>query len=1314
MGRGLAASTFAVSRFLFHGEFMGLPPPPLLQRITSASQKLVDRGVPQDSSTRSPMPGVPGLLLSGAPSQGGFGLLPWKQHMLARHAVWACKLLGFLACDGLPLQPMQVRRRRELQAAMQAATPGRQRHLRNQLQRLQRPPHRAAWMSLTPLILLTASPYLHPAFHLLALARAKPGVSGNLPEASLPGLLRRIVAALRGLGCPADLTPELPLPVGPACSHIPVWGNPLLAMEDAQQPPAPFPQQAGAQALQWVAEWATTGFQELAAIPSLTNLSSLLHLCRVTQPAGRGGRVGSREWQRAVWGEEQVARSLAVAVRANPARCATGIFAMWARLPTGWQQEVARQAPLPAPADPQALQRVAVAMVMDRLGWLPKAPPTGRAPAPSPIPILEGATVKCFTRVLMEPATMLRAEANARFVKDALAGMWSPPPPFTSAPPLPLPSSPPATQAQGEAWLASRVPTLWKLPWLNSSKEVMWRLAVNGRITSASQKLVDRGVPQDSSTRSPMPGVPGLLLSGAPSQGGFGLLPWKQHMLARHAVWACKLLGFLACDGLPLQPMQVRRRRELQAAMQAATPGRQRHLRNQLQRLQRPPHRAAWMSLTPLILLTASPYLHPAFHLLALARAKPGVSGNLPEASLPGLLRRIVAALRGLGCPADLTPELPLPVGPACSHIPVWGNPLLVMEDAQQPPAPFPQQAGAQALQWVAEWATTGFQELAAIPSLTNLSSLLHLCRVTQPAGRGGRVGSREWQRAVWGEEQVARSLAVAVRANPARCATGIFAMWARLPTGWQQEVARQAPLPAPADPQALQRVAVAMVMDRLGWLPKAPPTGRAPAPSPIPILEGATVKCFTRVLMEPATMLRAEANARFVKDALAGMWSPPPPFTSAPPLPLPSSPPATQAQGEAWLASRVPTLWKLPWLNSSKEVMWRLAVNGVRRRRELQAAMQAATPGRQRHLRNQLQRLQRPPHRAAWMSLTPLILLTASPYLHPAFHLLALARAKPGVSGNLPEASLPGLLRRIVAALRGLGCPADLTPELPLPVGPACSHIPVWGNPLLVMEDAQQPPAPFPQQAGAQALQWVAEWATTGFQELAAIPSLTNLSSLLHLCRVTQPAGRGGRVGSREWQRAVWGEEQVARSLAVAVRANPARCATGIFAMWARLPTGWQQEVARQAPLPAPADPQALQRVAVAMVMDRLGWLPKAPPTGRAPAPSPIPILEGATVKCFTRVLMEPATMLRAEANARFVKDALAGIVCRYVVGDFWSQVQDFVALHTIPHNWPAGNSIPHNHPFICTHGDGQARQLRTHLPDIGAIEDMLPVDLD
>ncbi|KAJ9532926.1 hypothetical protein QJQ45_011023 [Haematococcus lacustris] len=666
------------------------------------------------------------------------------------------------------------------------------------------------------------------------------------------------------------------------------------------------------------------------------------------------------------------------------------------------------------------------------------------------------------------------------------------------------------------------------------------------RITSASQKLVDRGVPPDSSTRSPMPGVPGLLLSGAPSQGGFGLLPWKQHMLARHAVWACKLLGFLACDGLPLQPMQVRRRRELQAAMQATTPGRQRHLRNQLQRLQRPPHRAAWMSLTPLILLTASPHLHPAFHLLALARAKPGVSGNLPEAGLPGLLRRIVAALRGLGCPTDLTPELPLPVGPACSHIPVWGNPLLAMEDAQQPPAPFPQQAGAQALQWVAEWATTGFQELAAIPSLTNLSSLLHLCRVTQPAGRGDRVGSREWQRAVWGEEQVARSIAVAVRANPARCATGLFAMWARLPTGWQQEVARQAPLPAPADPQALQRVAVAMVMDRLGWLPKAPPTGRAPAPSPIPILEGATVKCFTRVLMEPVTMLRAEANARFVKDALAGMWSPPPTPTSAPHLPLPSSPPATQAQGEAWLASRVPTLWKLPWLNSSKEVMWRLAVNGV-----------------------------------------------------PCAGGLNIGMACPCGWEPTRDPSLQGQAR------------ADAQ-------GSAMRRHTFWDCPL----------------------------ACAVVRELRrALPPAVHLHTA-HVWLAMSPCTTHVHQG-------VW----------------DVVCLAALGAMWRGRRVWWARQLAAR----DHAEAHALRQAS----LDELWHLADALPDAT------------------------PALSLRDR-------------VCRYVVGDFWSQVQDFVALHTIPHNWPAGNSIPHNHPFICTHGDGQARQLRTHLPDIGAIEDMLPVDLD
>jgi hypothetical protein len=113
MGRGLAASTFGVSRFLYHAEFMGLPPPAVLQQLHDLSRKLVD------ANNKDGPPGVPSQLLSGAPSAGGFGLLPWQQHIIGRHLVWACRLLTYLALPGRPegiqgLPALQARRARIL------------------------------------------------------------------------------------------------------------------------------------------------------------------------------------------------------------------------------------------------------------------------------------------------------------------------------------------------------------------------------------------------------------------------------------------------------------------------------------------------------------------------------------------------------------------------------------------------------------------------------------------------------------------------------------------------------------------------------------------------------------------------------------------------------------------------------------------------------------------------------------------------------------------------------------------------------------------------------------------------------------------------------------------------------------------------------------------------------------------------------------------------------------------------------------------------------------------------------------------------
>ena len=98
-GRAFGASSYGLSTLLFAAEYA----PPLaaaqVGRLVNITAKLVDRGAaPADPKRR--FPGVAASLLSGAPSAGGFGVLPLREHVRARHAVWAARLLS--APDALP------------------------------------------------------------------------------------------------------------------------------------------------------------------------------------------------------------------------------------------------------------------------------------------------------------------------------------------------------------------------------------------------------------------------------------------------------------------------------------------------------------------------------------------------------------------------------------------------------------------------------------------------------------------------------------------------------------------------------------------------------------------------------------------------------------------------------------------------------------------------------------------------------------------------------------------------------------------------------------------------------------------------------------------------------------------------------------------------------------------------------------------------------------------------------------------------------------------------------------------------------------
>jgi hypothetical protein len=87
MGRGLAASGYALSKVLFHAEHEGLP--------VQVEDKL-RRIMANTTDNPRRVPGIHSSLLPGSPAIGGFGVLPVGEHTTARHAKTASALLRTL------------------------------------------------------------------------------------------------------------------------------------------------------------------------------------------------------------------------------------------------------------------------------------------------------------------------------------------------------------------------------------------------------------------------------------------------------------------------------------------------------------------------------------------------------------------------------------------------------------------------------------------------------------------------------------------------------------------------------------------------------------------------------------------------------------------------------------------------------------------------------------------------------------------------------------------------------------------------------------------------------------------------------------------------------------------------------------------------------------------------------------------------------------------------------------------------------------------------------------------------------------------
>lgn len=188
-GRATAAASYGISMMLFVAEYTGVPVGCFNAVLQQGTTRLVDRGQAPSAVARA-LTGVPTALLYGRPCEGGFGAIAWKEHIVARHACWAARLI---AAGANPCQPC-------FQVAIQVV--------------------QGCHLYLSTLAFC---------------CQHWPADMGKVPE----GPLTRLYAGMCALPAIEDVS-DTPLIPGDWCYSAPLWGNPLMpvALMHAEFAPA--------------------------------------------------------------------------------------------------------------------------------------------------------------------------------------------------------------------------------------------------------------------------------------------------------------------------------------------------------------------------------------------------------------------------------------------------------------------------------------------------------------------------------------------------------------------------------------------------------------------------------------------------------------------------------------------------------------------------------------------------------------------------------------------------------------------------------------------------------------------------------------------------------------------------------------------------------------------------------------------------------------------------------------------------------------------------------------------------------------------
>ena len=184
-GRAFATNAYALSTLLYGAQYTASLPQEHGDTLQKWVAALVDAGLGPGEDLRRP-PGIPQSCMAAHPTEGGFGLLPVRQHLFARLAVEAVQLLGESNA------PWVIVGRSLVQKLLRAA------------------PEAGAWQ-----LALCSRQWLFPMG----------------AEQPLPAPLRSLALGLRALP-PLDYVAENSWAPGAWCWHAPLWSNPLVACRE--------------------------------------------------------------------------------------------------------------------------------------------------------------------------------------------------------------------------------------------------------------------------------------------------------------------------------------------------------------------------------------------------------------------------------------------------------------------------------------------------------------------------------------------------------------------------------------------------------------------------------------------------------------------------------------------------------------------------------------------------------------------------------------------------------------------------------------------------------------------------------------------------------------------------------------------------------------------------------------------------------------------------------------------------------------------------------------------------------------------------